>query len=244
MLVAAAVLPHPPLLIPELAAGAADELATVRTACLDALKPVLAANCDVVVVGVADRAHDVRETFAPGAAGSMAGFGVQITAHVPGVGGKDQADRRLPLSLTVGAWLMSRFDEWGRVRSTSLPSELATSGAWELGREIGASADRVAIVAMADGSSTLSLKAPGYLADGAEEWQATVTDAIASVDHEALAAVTAEDASRFGATGRAVWQVLAGAASASGGQWRGEVLAADAPYGVGYVVASWVKQPE
>jgi len=244
VLVAAAVLPHPPLMIPEVAAGAADELEAVRTACLDALKPVMAANCDVVVLGVADPVHDVRETFAPGATGSMAGFGVEVRAHLPSKGGKDQTDPRLPLSLTVGAWLMSRFDEWERVRATSLPSELTTSEAAELGREIGASADRVAIVAMADGSSTLSLKAPGYLADGAEDWQRTVTHAIASVDHEALAAVTAEDASRFGASGRAAWQVLAGAASASGGQWRGELLAAEAPYGVGYVVASWVKQPQ
>ena len=81
MLVAAAVLPHPPLLIPELAAGASHELDQVRSACFDALKPVMAAGCErLYVVGTGAE----RATFAAGARGSTAGFGVTVDVALPG----------------------------------------------------------------------------------------------------------------------------------------------------------------
>jgi hypothetical protein len=55
MLVAAAVCPCPPLLVPEVAAGAATELDTARAACTDALGVLSAARPDLlVVVGPAD----------------------------------------------------------------------------------------------------------------------------------------------------------------------------------------------
>src|SRR5690606_23884604 len=57
MLVAAAVCPCPPLLVPEVAAGAAAELDTARAACRDALGVLAAARPDLlVVVGPADGA--------------------------------------------------------------------------------------------------------------------------------------------------------------------------------------------
>src|SRR5215203_5184052 len=50
--VAAAVLPHPPLLVPELAGSAAAELDPLRAACREALATVVAAADLPVVVGV------------------------------------------------------------------------------------------------------------------------------------------------------------------------------------------------
>src|SRR3954452_18756680 len=55
MLVAAAVCPCAPLLVPEVAAGAAPELDAARAACADALGVLAAAHPDrLVVVGPAD----------------------------------------------------------------------------------------------------------------------------------------------------------------------------------------------
>lgn len=50
MLVAAAVCPAPPLLVPEVAAGAAAELGDARTACSDALAVLAASRPDLLVV--------------------------------------------------------------------------------------------------------------------------------------------------------------------------------------------------
>ena len=49
-MVAAAVCPHPPLLVPEIAAGAAAELDDLRAACDAAVTRLLAAQPDVIVV--------------------------------------------------------------------------------------------------------------------------------------------------------------------------------------------------
>jgi hypothetical protein len=242
MLETAVVLPNPPVLVPEVAAGAAPELDRLRTACSDALKAVLHAwesGCELVLVGVGAE----RETFHPGALGTFAGFGVPVTTTLPGrtiEGAEDQ--RRLPLSLTVGAWLMNQVAPWSSaeraVSAVSVPGDLAPSEALAVGRDIAASAAGVAVVVMGDGSSALSLKAPGYLVQGAQDWQDEVTSAIANADVDALAAISPEDAVRFGATGRAAWQVLAGAAGESR-EWHAELLATEDRYGVAYLVARW-----
>ena len=53
-LVAAAVCPHPPLIVPRLAAGAAPELDPLRTACADAVVALRTSGADrLVVVGTA-----------------------------------------------------------------------------------------------------------------------------------------------------------------------------------------------
>ncbi|MFD8069425.1 hypothetical protein ACFV3J_25735, partial [Streptomyces parvulus] len=69
MLVAAAVCPCPPLLVPEVAAGAAPELDAARAACADALGVLAAARADrLVVVGPPDSARpEVMPQGPPGA---------------------------------------------------------------------------------------------------------------------------------------------------------------------------------
>ncbi|NEB18392.1 hypothetical protein G3I46_18060, partial [Streptomyces coelicoflavus] len=60
MLVAAAVCPCPPLLVPEVASGAAPELDAARAACTDALGVLAASRPDrLVLVGPADAAGPV-----------------------------------------------------------------------------------------------------------------------------------------------------------------------------------------
>jgi len=80
---AAAVCPHPPLLVPAVAGGAASELDDVRTACFDVVHGLLVLEPDVVVVvGDSPVPLAADETVA----GSLAGFGIDIVA-----GGADLA---------------------------------------------------------------------------------------------------------------------------------------------------------
>lgn len=240
MLVTAAVLPHPPLLVPDVAVGATPELDDLRATCLEAMGHINRARqdgCDVVVVG----AGPARETFAAGARGTFAGFGVPLDVTLPGPGEAPAAARSMPPSLCVAAWLMQQVGGWdgrgGSVRAEAVPFGLSASGGAALGRDLAAATPRLALVVMGDGSNALSVRAPGYLVPGAEEWQSVATAALADADVATLASLDAEDGHRFGAAGRAAWQVLAAAAGAV--PTRGKLLATDRRYGVEYVVVQW-----
>ncbi|WP_446041432.1 class III extradiol dioxygenase subunit B-like domain-containing protein [Streptomyces sp. SID1121] len=81
MLVAAAVCPCPPLLVPAVAAGARSELRGTRAACADALGVLAAARPDrLIVVGPAGEA--ARGAYPGGATGSFAGFGVDVRVRL------------------------------------------------------------------------------------------------------------------------------------------------------------------
>lgn len=113
MLVTAAVCPCPPLLVPEVAAGAAPELDAVRAACDEAVRTVLAARPDlIVVVGEGP----VTRTHKQGARGGFQPFGVDREVRLGAAPeGAEVSAHRLPLSLTVGAWLLERAGWTGPV---------------------------------------------------------------------------------------------------------------------------------
>ncbi|MBP2405553.1 class III extradiol dioxygenase subunit B-like domain-containing protein [Streptomyces syringium] len=233
MLVAAAVCPCPPLLVPEVAAGAAPELDALRAACLDAVAVLAAARPDrLVVVGPAAAPGPHPQ----GTAGSFRGFGVDVDVRLGR--GERAGERALPQSLAVGAWLLGRTS-WSTapVEGLGVAEPLDTARCLETGRELAAGAGRVAVLAMGDGSACRTLKAPGYLDERAAAFDAGAARALGSADTTALAALDAELAREVKAAGRASWQVLAGAAEGAG--LTGELLYDEAPYGVGYFVASW-----
>ncbi|MBT2542540.1 hypothetical protein J7E99_17905 [Streptomyces sp. ISL-44] len=234
MLVAAAVCPAPPLLVPEVASGAAAELGDARTACSDALAVLAASRPDLlVVVGTADQDH--RGPYPQGARGTFRGFGVEAGVQL---GEGEEGPRLLPPSLAVGAWLL-RHARWGAapVEGLGVAEPLDTSLCLEAGRELGAREARVALLVMGDGSACRTLKAPGYLDERAAAFDAAAARALGAADVAALAALDAELAAELLAAGRAPWQVLAGAAEGAG--LDGRLLYEDAPYGVGYFVAAW-----
>ncbi|NUP15552.1 MAG: hypothetical protein HOZ81_05495 [Streptomyces sp.] len=254
MLVAAAVCPCPPLLVPELAAGAAPELDTARAACTDALGVLAAARPDrLVVVGPADESG--HGAYAQGAAGSFRGFGVDVDVRL-GRAAADRADQAdqaegradqaalpepsrgpLPTSLAVAAWLLERT-EWADAPIEGLAVEpLTVERCIEIGRDIAARAERVALLVMGDASACRTLKAPGYLDERAEPFDASVARALGKADTEALKTLDIQLAHDLKASGRAPWQILAGAAEQAG--LSGALLYDDAPYGVGYLVATW-----
>ncbi|SBT90855.1 hypothetical protein GA0115233_102345 [Streptomyces sp. DI166] len=236
MLVAAAVCPCPPLLVPEVAAGAAPELDTARAACADALGVLAAARPDrLVVVGPA--APEGHGAYPEGARGSFRGFGVEGDVRL-GTGQAPENARELPASLAVAAWLLERTD-WADapIEGLGVGEPLDAERCIETGREIAAGPDRVAMLVMGDASACRTLKAPGYLDERAEPFDAAVARALGEADVTALKELDTELARQLKASGRAPWQVLAGAAQDAG--LSGALLHESAPYGVGYLVATW-----
>ncbi|MET8562164.1 class III extradiol dioxygenase subunit B-like domain-containing protein [Streptomyces flaveolus] len=236
MLVAAAVCPCPPLLVPEVAAGAAPEMDAARAACTDALGVLAAARPDLlVVVGTAEESG--RGPFPQGAPGTFRGFGVDLDVHL-GPAGHPAPERRLPASLAVGAWLLERTG-WSDapIEGLGVADTLEPERCAETGRELAGRAGRVALLAMGDGSACRTLKAPGYLDERAAPFDAEAARALGAADLAALRALDPALAHELKAAGRAPWQILAGAAENA--NLSGALLYEDAPYGVGYMVATW-----
>ncbi|WP_405006389.1 class III extradiol dioxygenase subunit B-like domain-containing protein [Kitasatospora purpeofusca] len=231
MLVAAAVCPCPPLLVPEVAAGAAAELEPLRAACDEALGAVLAAGPELlVVVGTGPEA----EVWTEGGAGSFHRYGVPLVAALPG--GRAEGPELSP-ALTVGAWLLGRVGTAVPTHACAVPADAPADRMLGLGQGLAGLADRVGLLVMGDGSACRSLKAPGYLDERAEDYDAALARALGTADTAALAALDPGLAAELKAEGRAPWQVLAGAAEGAGLTAR--LGYQDAPYGVGYLVASW-----
>jgi len=237
MLVAAAACPCPPLLVPEVAAGAAHEMDDARAACYDALAVLAAARPDrLVVVGPAGPSG--RGLFPQGAPGSFRGFGVDLAVTLGAATGGTPAGHELPPSLAVGGWLLERTG-WASapVKGLGVGEPLTRDRCVSTGREIAGSAPRVAVLVMGDGSTCRTLKAPGYFDPRAADFDAGVARALAAADVPALLTLDEELAYELGASGRAGWQVLAGAAEGAG--LSGRLFYDAAPYGVGYLVAGW-----
>ncbi|CCH16725.1 hypothetical protein [Micromonospora lupini] len=238
-LVAAAVCPHPPLLVPEVAGAAAGELDDLRAACDLAVRRLLAADPDaVVLLGVGPSTGPIR----PPATGTLQPWGVDL--DVPLIPGQPDRGAVLPLSLTVGAWLLARHAESSAVAAAPVSAVQVTADAGPvevaaLAEQVAGSGDRVALLVLGDGSACRGEKAPGCDDERALPYDKRVAAALAEADLDALRGLDAGVSAQLKVAGRASWQVLAEAARSSGGGWRGELLHDSAPYGVAYFVASW-----
>src|SRR5262245_3614160 len=122
MLIAGAVCPHPPLLIPAALGSAASdppaELRRVAAAAARAVSGLADARPDLIVVvggGAAEREYGAD------ASGGLHAFGVDVTVG-PG-------EPVLPLSLTVGRWLLERAGIRARDEVPDLEAGLVGAGA-------------------------------------------------------------------------------------------------------------------
>jgi hypothetical protein len=212
-------------------------LTELRLACERAIDGLWASAPDLIaVIGAGQRTMSCESS----AIGSFAGYGLPLSVRFGGgqsTAAASETRPLLPLSLTVGAWLL-------RDRPTSPPrvgqSVSAAANAAEcaaLGAALANRAARVALLVMGDGSACHGEKAPGYADERASAFDAGIVDALERVDVEALLALDPDVAGQLLAAGRPAWQVLAGAVAASGGDWTGSVPHVAAPYGVGYFVA-------
>jgi hypothetical protein len=228
MLTTAAVCPHPPVIVPAATGGLTSpgdaELAKLRDACDAAVATLAATYPDaIVVVGAGPR----TTRYPPDATGTLAGYGVPFTVGtgIP----------VLPLSLTIGRWILAR--------TGYLPTCLQAVAADEdpdeclaLGAEIAALAPRVAVLAMGDGPGRRARNAPGAEDPAADSYDERVAKALAEADPAALAALDPADDKELFVAGRAAWQVLAGAMGRAA--FRADLHYAAAPFEVTYFAAS------
>ena len=225
-IVCAAVCPSPPLLAPELT-GHGDVLPGLRAACAAAVARLLAADPDVVVVVGAGSA---TATWDPDGR-------LDLSAYAPALraGGKPG----LPLALGLGVMLLDAAGYTGPRVLQAVGEQAPAAECLGLGASLRGLAPRVGLLAMGDGSARRGVAAPGHLDGRAAPFDASVECALRDGDLAALAALDPDLARDLLATGRAAWQVLAGAMSTQGtvGVPAGQVLYADAPLGVGYFVA-------
>ncbi|WP_344419974.1 class III extradiol dioxygenase subunit B-like domain-containing protein [Pseudonocardia ailaonensis] len=225
-----AVVPQPPLLVPELAAGAAGETADLRAAVVAAGSRLAAAADEWIAVG-ADPGG--RRSVPSSTAGTFVGFGRDVRVVLgpePGA-----PDPELPLPLLVAGWVAGQVERPVRVRGELLAPDASTEECRALGRAL--AGERVGLLVVGDGSAMHTDKAPGHLDERAAGFDETVAKALEHGDPAALAALDPGLAAQLWAVGRAPWQALAGAAE--GREWRGELLYSEAPYGVAYHVAVW-----
>jgi hypothetical protein len=240
----AAVLPEPPLLVPELATGAAAETADLRLACIAAAGRLTAASQRWIAVG-ADAGG--RRTVGPDVRGSFVGFGAEVGARV--VVALDRVstapvDPNLPLPLLIAGWVARTTGVRIRIRGELVAPDEPTDACLMLGAELAAECDAdpdpVGLLIVGDGATTHSEKAPGYLDERAGPFDAAVAGALRTADRQALAGLHAGLGAALTASGRAPWQVLAGATA--DGRWRGELLHSSIPFGVAYHVAVWTPE--
>lgn len=233
MLIAGAVCPHPPLLVPEAAGGGASEppgaFRKLLASCELALRGLTGARPDLIAL--VGGGPDTRE-YPAGAAGGLQDFGIDVT-----VGSGEPV---LPLSLTVGRWLLLRADRDGSgppVSVHSVSQRAAPAECLALGAEIAARAPRVAMLAMGDGTGRGARDIEGAPDPDAQEYDDEVAEALAAADDRWLGRLDPALDDKFLVAGRAAWQVLAGAAA--GRRMQGRLHCCMNPYGVTYLVASW-----
>jgi hypothetical protein len=233
MLIAGAVCPHPPLLIPAAAGGTAGnppgELGKVLAACDIALRSLTAAVPDLIaLVGGGPETRD----YPASAAGGLQQFGIDLTV---GTG-----EPVLPLSLTVGRWLLLRAGCDGHgppVAIHAVSQHAPAADCLALGAAIASQAPRVAVLAMGDGTARRAQGTGGAPDADAQEYDDEVAEALAAADARWLGRLDPSLDDKFLVTGRAAWQVLAGAAA--GRRMHGRLHCCATPFGVTHFVASW-----
>ncbi|MET0740608.1 MAG: hypothetical protein ABWZ26_03540 [Candidatus Nanopelagicales bacterium] len=231
MIVAAGFVPATPLLVPDLGAGAAPELAGLRAACREVLADLAAARSErVVIIG---GGHVPREHPAD-AAGSFAGFGVDLT-----VGGPGRVS--LPPTLSLGAWLLDDAGWTGDRLYCEVAS--AEEDGTAASRRILTWPGRSALLVVADGSATRTAKAPGGFDSRSVDFDGDMARAFESGDLR-LGPIDTESGASLAAQlhvgGVAAWRLTAQVLGSTGRPvTRARLLRHEAPYGVGYFAASW-----
>lgn len=215
--------PQSPLLLPSVAGAPGYALSVLRAAVSGAVQTVLDAEPEVVLV-VGAGAEGLR--FGPGDVGDLRGFGLDV--QVPFAGRVRPGGRRVPLPHLVGAWLLDRAGHAG-ARLGVGPDDLAAALA-DLPGPVG-------VLAMGDGSARRSEQAPGALDLAAGPFDAAVAAALAAGDPAALRALDPAAGERLLAAGVPVWRAVG--AALQGQDVTAEVRHDEAPFGVGYLVATW-----
>jgi hypothetical protein len=224
VITSAVLCPAPPLLARELT-GADPVVPRLRQACLDATAALVSDGPELVaIVGVATETR----SWPPDGQLDLAAYGPGLDPTTSGP--------PVPLPLGLGARLLDQAGYSGRRELQSVGQGEPATACAALGERLAGAAARVALLVMADGSARRGLKAPGYIDERSVPFDAAVERAVRAGDLSALLALDPELAQDLMATGRAGWQVLAGAMN--GHRPATEIIYSGDPFGVAYLLAT------
>lgn len=249
----AALVPSPPILVPELCGGLAhaagsdsvDAPAVLRAAALAAVGALAATTRNWTVVGVGAAAQVVG----PDAVGTFRGFGADVqvglsadalsrSRHTSGA-----ADPQQPLAALIAGWLRGQVAPEALATTTLVAVDTPADECARIGAQLRSALDdspeEAGVLVVADGAATLTLEAPGYLDERAADVQRELDRALADGDTAGLLALDPALCAELVLSGRAAYQVLAGLFAADSVAPSVETLYSDAPFGVGYQVSIW-----
>ncbi len=234
MLDVVAIVPSAPVLVPELAGAAAEEIADLRSAVFRAVG-ALPGRWVAIGVGPTDTVIDPRR------AGTFAGYGADLeVALSPVVDGgpgrlEDHEPDGLPLCALIAGWVRGQVRPQACVETRVYAGDHEPDAALAIGRglreDIAAAGDAVGVLVVADGAATLTPSAPGGHDPDSVPLQRALDDALATGNSLALARLPG------GIVGRVAYQVLAGITEPM--PRSAEEFYRGAPYGVGYFAGVW-----
>ncbi|WP_280425984.1 hypothetical protein [Nocardia carnea] len=247
----AALIPSPPVLVPELCGGAAPAgaaapaasgepaVAALRAAVVTIGRELAGAAAQWTVLGVGA----TEQEYDSGTAGTFRGFGPEVTVSLGGPPETSGPDPDLPLALLIAGWLRGAVAPGALVRAQLLATDSSPARCAEAGAKLRAELDSVdeprAVLVVADGAATLSKAAPGYFDPRAEAVQTGLEQALSAGDRAALLDLDPALCAEVMLAGRPAYQALAGLFA---GDAEPPVVAERyraAPYGVGYYAALW-----
>ena len=226
MLSTIAIIPSAPVLVPELAGAAADEVAELRAAMVAAVA-ALPPRWVVVGVGAADA------VVGPESVGTFAGFGANLVVRLsPEASGPPV---ELPLCALIAGWMRDQAQPDARAEVRVFAANHDLDAALALGRqlrnEVEQSTEPTGVLVIADGANTLNPAAPGGYHPADVDVQRVLDDALGCGDVAALTRLPER------VVGRVAFGVLAGLAEPP--PRSAKELYRSAPYGVGYFAGVW-----
>lgn len=240
----AALVPSPPVLVPQLGGAVArvpeaadDPVAALRAAALTAAGALAGVPRWLVIgAGPADQLLDDASI------GTFRGYGADVRVALSDVR-NGEPDPELALPALVAGWLRGQVAPDAVASAHIVAADTAPDRCAEIGAELRATLDRTpepaGVLVVADGTATLTLKAPGYLDERAAEVQQELDTALSGGDRAALRTLDPALCAELVMAGRAAYQVLAGLFAADAADPDVETLYRDAPFGVGYHVSVW-----
>jgi hypothetical protein len=236
MMIAAAVCPHPPLLIRELLQPASRPPAVqeLSDACARTVHWLLGQSPDrIVVIG----SGEVTRQYTASTPFLVDRFAGGLGPPNAGEAGREMSG--LPLSLGVGSRLLDEAGWGGHRQFQALSADLSAEQCATIGRTLVEEPGRTALLVMGDASARRGPKAPGHLDPRAASYDDQVIRALGGGDAEALLNLDQGLAGELLVQGRAAWQALAGSAGTLPAQVDARLLYSDDPYGVQYIVSIW-----
>jgi len=221
-----AIIPSAPVLVPELAGAAAEEVAELRAAMVAAVA-ALPPRWVVVGVGATDA------VLGPDSVGTFAGFGADLVVPLSSeaTGPPDE----LPLCALIAGWMRDQAQPDARaevrVFAASHHADAALARGRRLRSEIEQSTGPTGVLVIADGANTLTPAAPGGYHAADVDVQRALDDALGCGDVAALTRLPGQ------VVGRVAFGVLAGLAEPAPRATK--ELHRAAPYGVGYFAGVW-----